>query len=96
VEALLEVVLFTLNYYQRRKEVRTGVLRGLLSNQVHFEELFANILWAETTDYKKIMDFFNNILIALSLSRRKRRRMWLHTALSSLHPWLPTPFFVLS
>jgi hypothetical protein len=48
VEALLEVVLFTLNYYQRRKEVRTDVLCGLLSNQVYFEELFANFLWAET------------------------------------------------
>lgn len=48
VETLLEVVLFTLNYYQRRKEVRTGVLRGLLPNQVYIEELFGNFLKAET------------------------------------------------
>ena len=43
-------------------------------------------------EYTKIMDFLNNILITLSLSRRKRRRMRLHTALSRLQPWLPNSF----
>jgi hypothetical protein len=44
VEAPLEGVLFTVNYYQRRKEVRTGVIPGLLPNEVYFEELLGNLL----------------------------------------------------
>jgi hypothetical protein len=67
VEAPLEVVLFTLNYYQRRKEVRTGLIPGLLPNEVYFEEIFGNFLWAETYRLHKnhgfLQQHFNNIVL---------------------------------
>jgi hypothetical protein len=92
VEAPLKVLLFILNYYQKQKDVQNRCHSMHAAKLTAFWKISSVIFCGlNLIDYTKIVDFINNIVTPLFVSRYKRR-MRLNKAFPTLHPWLPNSF----